>query len=140
MNKPLPDITPANAPYWRSLEEGALSYSQCVCGHRWLPSRSQCPACLSTDWKWVRASGRGRIVSWVVYHTAYHEAFAVELPYSVVLVELDEGPRLVTNVIDCANGHNLAQGLAVELAVEYEQNAALARFRISVAASQSEKV
>lgn len=130
MNKPLPAITPVSAPYWQSLRQGALSFQQCVCGHRWLPPRPQCPSCLGTDWKWVRASGRARIVSWVVFHTAYHEAFAAELPYNVTLVELEEGPRLVTNVIGCADGRELAAGMAVELAVEYEQEFALARVRL----------
>lgn len=131
MNKPLPLITPVSAPYWQSLEQGALSYLHCVCGHRWLPPRPQCPACLGTDWKWVRASGRARVISWVVYHTAYHEAFAAELPYNVALVELEEGPRLITNVIGCADGRGLTAGMAVELTVEYEQNVPLARFRVA---------
>jgi uncharacterized protein len=130
MNKPLPVITSISAPYWQSLEQGSLSYQHCVCAHRWLPPRAECPACLGTDWKWTRASGRARLVSWVVYHTAYHEAFAAELPYNVALVELEEGPRLITNVINFADGRGLAAGMAVELAVEYEQNVPLARFRV----------
>lgn len=131
MNKPLPVNTPVSAPYWRSLKQGALSHQHCACGHRWLPPRPECPACLGTDWKWVRASGRANLVSWVVYHTAYHEAFATELPYNVALVELEEGPRLITNVLDCPDGRGLAAGAALELAVEYEQDVALARFRLS---------
>ena len=135
MNKPLPVITPANAPYWESLKQGVISYSQCVCGHRWLPPRPQCPSCLGTDWKWVGAAGRARLVSWVVYRTAYHEAFAAELPYNVALVELEEGPRLITNIIDCPDGRGLAAGMALELAVQYEQGMALARFRLAGTAS-----
>jgi uncharacterized protein len=129
VNKPLPVITDISAPYWKSLEQGALSYAQCSCGHRWLPARVQCPACLGTDWQWLCSSGRARIISWVIYHVAYHEAFANEIPYNVALVELDEGPRLISNVIGCAGGHGLAAGMALELVVEYEQSMAVARFR-----------
>jgi len=133
MNKPLPVITTVSAPYWQSLEQGVLCYQHCACGHRWLPPRPECPACLGSDWKWARACGRARLVSWVVYHTAYHEAFAAELPYNVSLVELEEGPRLISNVIGCADGRGLKAEMALELAVEYEQSVALARFRPAAA-------
>lgn len=94
-----PDIDPVSAPYWAALGEGRLSFQACACGHRWLPARERCPACLGTDWRRETAAGGARLVSWVVYHVAYHPAFADRLPYNVAVVELDEGPRLISNVL-----------------------------------------
>jgi uncharacterized OB-fold protein len=78
-----------------------------------------------------RASGRGRIVSWVVYHQAYHPAFESRLPYNVTMVQLDEGPQLLTNVTD--SNEALVAEAAVELNVQWEGDVALARFRLSAA-------
>jgi uncharacterized OB-fold protein len=58
-----------------------------------------CPRCSSKQWTWTATSGRGRIYSYVVYHRVYHPAFASEVPYAVAVIELDEGPRMYSNVI-----------------------------------------
>ena len=76
MDLPQPEITDLNRPYWDALQQGHLVYQRCGCGHGWLPARAECPACLRPGAPWVRASGRGMLLSWVVYHTAYHPAFA----------------------------------------------------------------
>jgi uncharacterized OB-fold protein len=100
---PLPEITALTAPYWDALKKGSLVFQGCACGKRWLPARRECPNCLREDqWRWQPASGRGRLISWVVYHTAYHPAFAAKTPYNVAIVELEEGPRLISN-IEAAN-------------------------------------
>jgi uncharacterized OB-fold protein len=64
----------------------------------WFPPAGICPHCLSDDTGWQQVSGRGRVYSFVVFHRAYHPAF--ELPYVVAVVELDEGPRLLSNIVD----------------------------------------
>ena len=125
---PLPEITPLNAPYWRGLDEGELRFQACSCGARWLPARPECPNCLRGDgWRWERSAGRGRLYSWVVYHAAYHPAFAERLPYNVAIVELDEGPRLITN-IDAPPG-DLRAHMTVRLVAARENGFAIARFR-----------
>src|SRR3712207_3197965 len=87
--------------YWSSLEEGRLRFQRCsACRNRWLPPRTECPRCWSAEWAWEEASGEGRVVSWVVFHTAFHEAFKDRVPYNVAVVELAEGPRLVTNLVE----------------------------------------
>jgi uncharacterized OB-fold protein len=115
-------------PYWHSLKAGRLTYQHCVCGHRWLPPRTECPYCLGTDWSWRDASGRGKLVSWVVYFVAYDEAFKEKLPYNVAIVELEEGVRLVSNIIGCPDGQGLELDMPLELAVEHEGDVVLARF------------
>jgi uncharacterized OB-fold protein len=131
MDAPQPDINETSRPYWDALREGHLVVQRCANGHAWLPARKHCPACLSADVRWERASGRGRIVSWVVYHHAYHPAFEGRLPYNVALVQLDEGPRLLTNITDPNDA--LSPDAAVELNVQWEGAVALARFSLSAA-------
>ncbi len=132
MTAPAPEITDLNRPYWDGLAAGELRHLHCeTCGHNWLPAREACPNCLASDPVWRPASGCGHVVSWVVYHKAYHDAFADRVPYDVTLVELDEGPRLLTNVVDSDAGRALAVGVPVELKIEREGDLALARFRLA---------
>jgi uncharacterized OB-fold protein len=123
---PVPDIDDLNRPYWDAIEAGHLMFQRCVRGHAWLPPRAQCPGCLASDWQWTQASGLATLKSWVVYHVAYHEAFRDRLPYNVSIVELDEGPRLITNVVAPADA--LRAELRLRLSVEREDGVALARF------------
>ncbi len=132
MSFPAPEINDLNRPYWDGLAAGELRHQHCSsCGNNWLPARDACPTCLAPDPAWKPASGRGHVVSWVVYHKAYHDAFADRIPYDVTLVELDEGPRLLTNVVDSDAGRALFVGAPVELAIERECDLALARFRLA---------
>jgi uncharacterized OB-fold protein len=129
MDFPKPEPTELSRPFWDALRDGHLVFQRCGCGHAFLPARRHCPACLAGDPKWERASGKGRLVSWVVYHTAYHPAFENRLPYNVALVELAEGPRLLTNIVD--PNEALVADAPVELKIEWEGDAALARFRLA---------
>jgi uncharacterized protein len=129
---PAPDISPVSAPYWDGLKAGKLLYQVCrQCGNRWLPPREACPQCLHLAPIWAQSAGRGVVLSWVVYHIAYHEAFKDRIPYDVTLVELDEGPRLLTNVVDSGAGRRLRLGSVVHLAIEHEGSLALARFKLA---------
>jgi hypothetical protein len=58
-----------------------------------------CPECLSPSWRWVHDTGLGTVWSFCIYHRAFDPAFTAALPYNVVLVELDSGPRLISNVL-----------------------------------------
>lgn len=129
MELPKPEPTELTRPYWDALSQGHLVFQRCDCGNAWLPARRQCPSCLQDAVRWDRASGRGRLLSWVVYHTAYHEAFASRLPYNVALVELEEGPRLITNMLD--DPASLVGDAPVVLQIEHEGGQALARFRLA---------
>ena len=129
-NFPAPEPTAVSAPYWDALKAGHLQFQRCrKCHHAWLPPRGECPNCLGDQWSWERASGKGTLVSWVVYHIAYHPAFADRLPYNVAVVELAEGPRLITNIVNPADG--LKADRTVDLEIQQEHGIALARFRLS---------
>jgi hypothetical protein len=58
-----------------------------------------CPSCGAADHEWVEVSGRGTVFSFVVMHRVYHPAFAGKVPYVVAVIELEEGPRLLSNVV-----------------------------------------
>lgn len=134
MTFPLPEITPLNEPFWDGLKAGKLLYQHCVsCGNAWLPARDACPACLSPEPQWRPSAGRAKLISWVVYHTAYHEAFKDRVPYVVACVELDEGPRLLTNLIDDVPPKRLAIDARLQLHIQTEGDLALARFRCAPA-------
>ena len=128
---PVPQRTPISESYWQGLEEGELRYQHCeACGNAWLPARGECPRCLKAEWQWTRATGRGRLVSWTVYHIAHHPAFADRLPYNVAIVDLEEGPRLITNIVNPDEAGGLAIDRPVELVIERDHGVALARFRL----------
>ena len=74
MSFPLPEPTPLSQPYWDALKAGRLTFQRCrKCSHAWLPPRAECPECLAGEPEWTEASGKGRVISWVIYHHAYHE-------------------------------------------------------------------
>ena len=130
MSFPLPEETPLSQPYWDALKAGRLTFQRCRhCAHAWLPPRVECPECLAAEWDWTQASGTGRVISWVIYHHAYHEAFKERLPYNVTLVELAEGPRLITNIVNPEVG--IAAEKPVTLKIEDEHGVALARFALT---------
>jgi uncharacterized OB-fold protein len=130
MSFPLPEPTPLSQPYWDALKGGKLTFQRCrKCRHAWLPPRAECPNCLAAEWDWTEASGTGRVISWVIYHHAYHPEFKDRLPYNVALVELDEGPRLITNIVRLGN-RPLQIDQPVKLCIETEHGMALARFEL----------
>lgn len=98
--RPLPAPTDLTRPFWDGLAGGELRLQRCAgCGHLRNPIATVCPRCLSADYAWVALSGHGTVFSTIVFHQVYHEAFAAEVPYNVSVVELDEGPHLLSNVV-----------------------------------------
>jgi uncharacterized OB-fold protein len=124
------EASPGDA-YWQALEAGRLAFQRCdACANAWLPPRTECPRCWSAQWRWEEASGAGHVVSWVVYHVAFDPRFKERLPYNVAVVELAEGPRLVTNLIDLPPGENLIDR-PVSLVIERDHDRSLPRFKLS---------
>jgi uncharacterized protein len=126
---PAPPTDGPAEEYWAGLAAGELRFQKCsACGHAWLPARQECPCCLLPEWWYQPSAGLGRLVSWVVFHRAYHPYFEGRLPYNVAIVELDEGPRMITNVLH-EDGHQLTLDARVQLEIQEEQGWSLARFR-----------
>lgn len=92
--KPLPHPTPLSQPYWDAAAEGRLVIQKCAsCGKLRHYPRLLCDNCYCDAAEWTQASGRGKVHSWTVCHHAFHPAFAGELPYTLVTVDLEEGVR-----------------------------------------------
>ena len=128
--KPLPQPNADTAPFWDGCREHELRFQKCAeCGHiRW-PASILCPTCHSQKTLWVTAKGRGKIYSYVIYHRAYHPGFEKDVPYVVALVELDEGPRMLTNIIGCRK-EAVQCDMPVEVEWEdMEENISLPKFR-----------
>lgn len=98
----LPQPTPESQPFWDGLTRRELLVQQCDSCHRyWFPPSNRCQHCWSERFAWRQVSGRGRLYSFTVFHRAYAAELADQLPYVVGVVALEEGPRLITNVVGC---------------------------------------
>ena len=103
-SKPLPTIRDENRPFWQGCRENRLRMQRCdACGHIRFPINHVCPRCLSEAHHWHDLSGRGTVFAYVVYHHVYNQAFAQDVPYNVALVQLEEGPRMYSNVVGVPN-------------------------------------
>jgi hypothetical protein len=96
-------MTPEARPYWDGAREGRLMVPRCrACGQAFFYPRVLCPFCASRDIEWIQASGRGRLYSFAIAHQIGNKAFRVTMPVVLALVELEEGPRLLTNLVNVA--------------------------------------
>ena len=103
-----PTINDVNRPFWDGCGRGHLLVQRCShCARLRYPAAVVCPNCLAPEAQWQPMSGRGQVFSFVVFHRAYHPAWEGKVPYTVALIELDEGPVMLSNVIgvDHAQGY-----------------------------------
>jgi uncharacterized OB-fold protein len=100
--RPLPVPDGDTKPYWDAAREHRLVIQRCqACQQAIFYPRSLCPHCMSDQIAWLDASGKGTIYSYTVVHRAPAQ-FAEDVPYVVALIDLAEGVRLMSNVVDCA--------------------------------------
>ena len=100
--KPLPVPSELSRPYWEACRRHELLVQCCrSCGVVRFPPAVLCPECLSEEAEWKKSSGKGKVLSFVVFHRLYHPGFEGELPYTVALIEVEEGARLISNVVGC---------------------------------------
>lgn len=101
MRADLPTIDPESAPWWEACGRGELLVRRCqACGRAHLHPRVHCPTCWSEDVDWEVASGRGRLHTWSVVHRNDLPPFGDRVPYVAALVDLEEGPRMATAIVD----------------------------------------
>ncbi len=103
-NRPLP--RPQNIeltrPYWEAAKRHELVIPRCQkCDHLFFYPRSECPRCFSTDIEWANVSGRGRLHTFTIVRQPVNPAFLDDVPYVYALVQLNEGPRMISNVVQC---------------------------------------
>ncbi|HYA35840.1 MAG TPA: Zn-ribbon domain-containing OB-fold protein [Candidatus Binataceae bacterium] len=128
--KPLPHIDEEMRPWWEALQRHELYIQKCrQCGETRYYPRAQCTQCLSPKTEWVRCSGRGKIYTFTVTHQNQAAGFRESLPYVLAYVELDEGVKLLTNIVECRS-EEVKIGMPVEVIYEDATPAVtLAKFR-----------
>lgn len=98
--KPLPTPDPVTKPFWDSLKAHAIQLQRCSgCGRFVYYPRALCPGCLSDDLVWTPVSGRGVLHAFTIPHRHPNRAFSADGPYVVALVDLEEGVRVMSNLI-----------------------------------------
>jgi uncharacterized OB-fold protein len=129
MSGPMPQVSPVNQLFWEGTALGELRVRCCnACGARFRFVSEWCPSCWSTDLGWQRASGRGKVAAMSVVHMAPYESVAGRVPYVLALVELEEGPTMMSNVVDCAPD-TVAVGMAVQVCFEPRGELRLPQFK-----------
>jgi len=116
--RPLPAITPETRHFWEGARAGELRLQKCTaCTHVYFPPRPFCPKCASRKVSVFKASGRAKLYSYVIHHRPVP---GFTPPYSIAVVELDEGPRMMSNIIDCPQTPEALE-LDMKLEVAFEK-------------------
>lgn len=128
--RPLPQPSLDNEAWWAGLRRHELLAQECRrCSRLVFPPQPMCPYCRSLEMGWRKSGGKGRVHSWIVVHRPSYPYFADKVPYVVVLVEMEEGFRVVGS-IDCPP-EQLRDGLPVEAGFEdVNEKFSLLRFRV----------
>jgi uncharacterized OB-fold protein len=131
VSRPLPNPDALTRPYWEGAKKRELVLPRCDSCDRWhFYPRSVCPHCGSNAIAWQRTSGRGVIYSATHVHRAPSSAFEQDVPYVVAIVALEEGPHLMSTIIDC-NPSEAAIGAPVIVDFIDEDDMALPAFRLA---------
>lgn len=126
--KAAPQPTPETQPFWDGCAEGELRLQRCrPCDGFYFPPRRFCPRCLSDDVAWERLSGRATLHTYVINHRA---APGFEPGYAIAVVQLDEGPRMMTNIVGIDNTpQDLVLDMPLEVTFEDRGDVRLPLFR-----------
>lgn len=124
--RPLPSGD--SAGFWEGIQRHELVFQQCSdCGHWVHPPRPTCPKCHSLEKKWAPSSGKGTINASVTYRESPHHGF--QAPYSVILVEMEEGVHLISNMINM-HSKEVYIGMPVEIVFDdVTEDLTLPKFR-----------
>lgn len=111
--RPIPQPTPETEHFWEGTKAGELRIQRCQdCEGAYFPPRPFCPSCSSRNVEVEVASGRATLYSYVIHH---REVPGFEAPYAIAVVELAEGPRMMTNIVDC---EQTPEALELDMALE----------------------
>jgi uncharacterized OB-fold protein len=133
---PLP--TPETAPYWEACRAHELRLQCCdSCGQHQFYPRSLCSSCMSDQLQWVAVAGTGEVVSFTIVRRAVSEAYSPEVPYVVALVQLAEGPTMMSNVVEC-DPESVVVGMPVGVLFEdWSDEISIPKFRPIVTGGES---
>jgi uncharacterized OB-fold protein len=109
----VPQATPETQHFWDGTKQGELRLQRCdSCSHTYFPPRPFCPKCASREVSVYTASGKGKLWSYVIHHRPMP---GFTPPYSIAVVELEEGPRMMTNIVEC---EQTPEALQLDMPVE----------------------
>lgn len=112
--KPLPVLEGHTKDFYAWCKKHELRFQQCTgCGTWRHVPRELCAECGSWDWEWMRSSGRGTVFTWTVAERPLHPAFAAHTPYTPVVIALEEGVRVLSEMVDCPH-----EQLVIDMSVE----------------------
>jgi len=128
--KPLPSVDEETRPWWEALQRHELYVQKCRdCGDLRYHPRAQCTSCLSPRTEWVRCSGRGTLYTFTATYQNQSAGFRESLPYIMAWVELEEGVKMLTNLVEC-RPEEAKIGMPVEVVYEdVTPQVTLAKFR-----------
>jgi uncharacterized OB-fold protein len=126
--QPLPRRTPTSAVFFDAAREHRLVNQRCPRDGFFFYPRSRCPTCLGDDWSWETMSGRGVVHAFTVDRIGHDPAQRSRLPLVVAAIELEEGPRMTSNVVECSP-EEIRVGLPVEVVFEDLDRETLILFR-----------
>jgi uncharacterized OB-fold protein len=112
--KQLPLITESNRPFWEAARRHELVAYRCISCGTFYSVVADCTACDSPRMGWAKVSGRGEVFTFCIFHQPFHPAWQEDIPYNVAYVKLEEGPLMVTNIVDCPND-DIYIGMPVEV-------------------------
>jgi len=130
VEKQIPVPTSETQPYWEGCHNHELRIQKCqACGQHQFYPRLYCMACMSDQVEWVTASGRGTILSFTIVYRPVTKAFAGDVPYVVALVTLDEGPKMMSNIVEC-DPERVSIGMPVTVTFEdWSEEISVLKFR-----------
>ena len=128
--KPIPEPDRVTTPFWEAAKQGRLLIQRCPnCGAYQFYPQASCRRCLSDGLEWVDAKGKGTIYSYTVIHRAPSRSFEPDVPYTVALVDLDEGCRMMSNIVE-VSPEAVRVGMSVEVVFDaITPEISLPRFR-----------
>jgi uncharacterized OB-fold protein len=126
--RPLPRRTPISAPFFDAAKAHRLVVQKCPRDGFFFYPRNRCPGCLGEDWGWETMSGRGVVHAFAIDRVGHDPAQRSRLPLVIAAVDLEEGPRLTTNIVDCVP-EDVAVGMEVEVCFEDVDGESLILFR-----------
>lgn len=113
--RPQPLLRHLTGEFYAHCQNGELRFQRCTKCRAWrhVP-RQTCTKCGAWEWEWARSSGLGRVFTWTVVRRPMHPAFANDAPYAPCVIEMEEGVRIVSHVVDCPLD-DLRPGMPVEV-------------------------
>lgn len=129
MTKPVPEVQPWSLRFWEGTKNGKLLIQICKeCNSRIFYPRKYCPECWSGNLDWMESKGRGKIFTFSTAFSMVEPRFMDELPYTLAYVDLDEGIRMMTRIVDC-DWKDITIGMEVEVAFFQRGDFSLPYFR-----------